>query len=72
MTLESAEKIADLLDQRSIDNEVYPDYSGRGMYGSTTAGVVTRDAGDVTWAMGRLGIVDDRRTDSMALDTIVY
>ena len=72
MKLEHAEKIADLLGQRGIPHEIYKGYSGRGMYGTTTTGIVTRDAGDVTWAMGRLGIVDDRRTDNMALDTIVY
>ena len=72
MKLANAEKIAEFFEQSGIPYEIYEDYSGRGMYGATTAGVVTPNAADVTWAMGRLGIVDDRRTDNMALDTIVY
>jgi len=75
MKLESAEAIVDFLGNEGIEAEVYEDYSGRGMFGSTTAGVVAGVATEITWAMGRAGIDDSRRVDNMGgdcIDCIVY
>jgi len=72
MKLKHAEAIVEELRERGIGAEVYPEYSGRVMYGRTTTGVVTTDPGDVAHAMGSLNIDDSRLTDSMGLDVIVY
>lgn len=45
--------------------EVYVDYSGRGMYGATTTGVVMD-----RWSAQRFG--KKRAHDGMGLDVIVY
>lgn len=72
MKLEHAQQIVDHLNDEGIDATVYEEYSGRFMYGRTTAGVVTRHSDDVCIAIGRLGIPHDPRRDSMGLDQIVY
>ena len=72
MKLENAEAIVEHLNDNGAEADVQSDYSGRGMYGVTTAGVVTRYFADVTHAMGKLGIEDSRRIDNMGLDMIVY
>ena len=40
MTLEDAEAVLDCMDAEGFEGRLYPDYSGRFMYGKTTTGVV--------------------------------
>ena len=68
----NAEAIVDYLEDKGITAEVYQDYSGRGMYGTTTTAVVTKDPFDVARAMGALDIDDSDRRDNMGMDMIVY
>jgi len=72
MKLEDAEQIVDFLDSEGVEATLYEDYSGRAMFGTTTAGVVTSNAGDVAYAMGALSLKLTPRTDSMGLDIISY
>ena len=72
MKLEHAKKIVDALRDEGYEAEVCEDYSGRGMYGEYTTGVVAGVATEVTWFMGKLDIDDCRRVDSMGRDCIVY
>jgi hypothetical protein len=72
MKAENAEAIVEKLNDDGIEAEVYTEYSGRGMFGRTTTGVVTGSVADVAYAMGSLKIEDSRRTDNMGLDMIVY
>lgn len=72
MKRNNAETIADFLESEGVDVTVHYDYSGRGMHGKTTTGVVTKHLVNVVHAMGHLNIDDSRRVDSMGLDTIVY
>lgn len=68
-----------------VDGQVYENYSGRGMYGKETTGVVVSDLGQVMSALysssahigelrdaGELDQVEKFRWDSMGLDIIVY
>lgn len=72
MQLENAQKIVNALLNTGTDAELYEDYSGRGMFGAFTAGVVVKNAGSVEVIMHLLDIHDSCRTDSMGLDVIVY
>ena len=72
MQLRNAERIADALEAEGVDVEIYEDYSGRGMFGSQTAGVVVKDPGSVELIMSQLGIEDSQRRDNMGLSYIVY
>ena len=72
MELKNAKAIVDNLTNLGIDASLYENYSGRGMYGRTTAGVVVSSVGSVETAMKMLDIDDRCRTDSMGLDVIVY
>jgi hypothetical protein len=67
------------------DGQVYEKYSGRGMFGKETTGVVVEDLGKVMSALysasahigelrdeGELDQVEKFRWDSMGLDIIVY
>lgn len=47
------------------------DYSGRGMFGATCLGVVTRTPRQLVKAAATLGL-HGHRTDSMGISTIVY
>jgi hypothetical protein len=38
-----AKAIVDAVEGSGLEISVYPDYSGRGMYGKTTTGIVTSD-----------------------------
>ena len=82
MKRELAQLIAD-----AIDGEVCEDYSGRGMYGRTTCGVVfDGHPGDVCASLINLSgeiedlkkagdldeMVDSLHFDSLGLDTIIY
>lgn len=72
MELKTAEKIVDKLEGQGIEASLYADYSGRGMYGRTTAGVVinsswnTEDAKKVCRRLAKCS------RDSMGLGTIFY
>ena len=44
MDVKVAQKIVGILDNMGVEAEIYEDYSGRGMYGKTTTGIVC-DAG---------------------------
>ena len=72
MQLEHAKAIAKHLSDQGTVARVLPGYSGRGMYGETTAGVVAPRIQDVSWAMGHLGIEDTYRSDSMGLGMVIY
>lgn len=75
---------ADLIAEQSVEVEIRPGYSGRGMYGETTF-AVTGDAGDVqdailyaAYAAGQRdneGIMDDLkrlRRDQLGMGIVVY
>jgi len=75
MKLEKAVKIVESLNAEGIDASVRKDYSGRGMYGKTTAAVSTRYQEDVFQAASDLGMRLGRRSlriDSMGLGCVVY
>jgi len=85
MTKEQAEFVAQLLEDDDCEAEVREEYSGRGMYSRTTAGVVTdADIADILrilWERVRDGYIEDSdfpeapnnlRTDSMGRRTIIY
>lgn len=78
-------KLAQLLESHNYDIRVEEDYSGRGMYGKTTAGIVCEEC-DIFEAIAGImeyGDQEEReyvadeirrgfRTDSMGLSTIYY
>ena len=72
MKLDYAEQIVEYMETEGTKASLYEGYSGRGMYGRETSGVVAESVGDVTYAMGALGIKERIQTDSMGLDVIVY
>lgn len=88
MEIELAETIAEALDNAGIEAKVREEYSGRGMYGNSTAGVVFDGSlGDVLRAVINYAhefCIEDEgwpepkfdcnriRTDSMGLGTIIY
>lgn len=59
-----------ICDELNAD-EVRDDYSGRGMYGKTCYGVVTKNPEAVLMEAGRAGLPVPRQ-DSMGLSTIIY
>ena len=80
-------KLAELLIEQDPTNEaeIYEEYSGRGMYGKSTTGVVANDALALfvnlleAVADGYVSVEDleeiefgELSTDSMGLDLIVY
>lgn len=79
-------KAAEILADYNYELEVYEDYSGRGMYGSTTTGIVGSQS-DLFSAIGEVMMSGDEedieivgtalredtiRTDSMGMQTIFY
>ena len=72
MKLENAQKIVSSLERIGVEASLYENYSGRGMFGTATTGIVVGSAGSVETTMKMLGIEDSCRTDSMGLDVIVY
>lgn len=78
-------KFAELLVEYGNDLELREDYSGRGMYGRSTSGVVG-SMNDLLYAIGEIleygdedeieivreGCRDGVRTDSMGLSMIIY
>ena len=72
MKLENAKKVRTYLVGFGIACEISEGYSGRGMFGKTTAGVTVEDPGSVDLAMKTLEIDDTQRKDNMGFDYIVY
>jgi len=75
MKLVHAKAIVEELETAGIDATICEDYSGRGMYGRTTAAVSTRYSEDVVAAACDLGIPLRRsnlNVDSMGLGKVVY
>ena len=76
MTLENAKAIVEFLENEGVDDvRLHKDYSGRGMYGTTVAGIYGVNPIWIGWAAGRLGLKERDlpfRQDSLGMDTIVY
>lgn len=71
MRLEDAKAIVDFLGENIA--HLYEGYSGRGMGGKETAGVVTDSVFDVGVAVGALNLdIEGVRTDNMGRNLIVY
>ena len=75
MKLAHAKAIVEELETEGIDATVDATYSGRGMYGRTTAAVSTHYSEDVVAAARDLGLPLRRsnlNVDSMGLGKVVY
>jgi len=84
MDIQLAKQLVELLEDRGEDASLREDYSGRGMYGRSTAGVVCDGIGTLLKAVledAHLFVEDgspmyDRissfSTDSMGYSTIIY
>ncbi len=72
MTYKDALRIAQHLTSLGIKAEMMTDYSGRFMYGQTTAGVIVDSPGSVGVAASHLNIDNDFRWDQLGLQSIVY
>ena len=61
MKLATAEKLRDLIDDMNIEDEVRvnEDYSGRGMYGKTTSGIVVNDPMSIIKVMAQYALDAD-------------
>tara|TARA_R100000808_G_C2150545_1_gene159322 strand:- start:2535 stop:2759 length:225 start_codon:yes stop_codon:yes gene_type:complete len=74
MDLKDAKAIVQYLNNEEPEwATLYEDYSGRNMYGATTAAVIIPDIGDAYYAAGALKI--DARSfsrDHMGLKFVVY
>ena len=80
MDKQRATDIVEYLQESGIEATLYEDYSGRGMYGKTTAAVVTDSATDVAFALGALIAAEKEevpdlvqvQTDGMGRQIVVY
>lgn len=79
MTEEQAGYLTEILDHEGVEYELYPDYSGRCMYGSKTHGVVVNNLADVLVAALNCALDHDERPrftsfryDNMGYDMILY
>lgn len=73
MDIEDAKQIVEFLEEEGDEAELREEYSGRGMFGKTTTGIVIDTIGFVYYAMGRLQLeFAHLRTDNMGLRMIVY
>jgi hypothetical protein len=88
MELRTAQTLVDLIENNGEEAELHEDYSGRGMYGDTTSGIVLDDPSQILAAICRIvgegGRIDNDlkemaedlesgfRTDSMGMQTICY
>lgn len=81
--LHAAEYLVEFLESDGYEAEIYKNYSGRGMYGSTCVGIVTNAPGvAIGEAMGEYNrersdfseprIKSPAHTDNMGLSTIYY
>ena len=85
MTRELAEVITKCLEKYDVESEIYENYSGRGMYGKTTTGIV----GEFTLTTVLAAVIhsaellvdengesmyvgEDLSIDNLGLDYIVY
>lgn len=72
MKLEDAEKIVKTAEENDMELELRPDYSGRGMFGKTTAGVVGSKV-EIVEAATLAGLKPrEFKWDNMARDMIAY
>jgi hypothetical protein len=76
-TVEAAQAAVERLEDEGYEASVYPDYSGRFMYGETCVGIVTSPGASLALgaALAAVGVAAEdmpRRTDNMALDMIYY
>lgn len=69
MDIEKAEAIVDKLNDKGIDARLHEGYSGRGMFGATTAGVIVADR---TAAVAVCPDLATCRRDNLGFDTILY
>ncbi len=69
MNIEKAEAIVDKLNDKGIEARLHEGYSGRGMYGATTTGVIVADR---TAAVAICPELATCRWDSLGFDTILY
>lgn len=76
MKLEYAKQIVEVLTEvEGVDASIDENYSGRGMYGRTTAAVSTRYSEDVFATAAAIGLKLRRSNlniDSMGLGKVVY
>jgi hypothetical protein len=83
MKVEIAREIVEAAESEGWESSLREDYSGRGMYGRTTAGVIMPDLLKFAAAVGMavhlsdnperiILAVADASQDSMGLDVIVY
>ena len=80
MKRENAERVVGGLREAMVSEEeayrLLPEYSGRGMWGETTCGVVTPSLLDVGVAVGALGLDADllgvMRVDQLGRQWVVY
>jgi hypothetical protein len=68
----NAEKILAAMEDAGMKCELYEDYSGRGMFGRTTTGIVCDSPEDASWAAGKARVPKPRNLDNMGLRYIVY
>jgi hypothetical protein len=74
MELETVREIHEALKKKGVSSTIAEGYSGRGMYGKTTTGLVINDSEDAFFTiqvMGDFG-VHDARTDNMGKGIIYY
>lgn len=69
MDIEKAEAIVDKLNDKGVEARLYEGYSGRGMYGACTTGVVVPDRAQAIAICPELA---DCRRDNLGFDTILY
>ena len=72
MKLANAILITEWLQQKGRNAKLDKSYSGRGMFGETTAAVIADHTGDVYEAKGALGIEEGFREDTMGYGAVVY
>lgn len=77
MRLKDAERLVQEMEKEGYDVLLYPQYSGRGMYGSTTAGIVADQhvVMHLGWYASYLGIPVEElpmRVDNMGNQMIYY
>lgn len=78
MDHEQAERIVDGMSMHGVDADLREDYSGRGMYGETTPGIIVPEVNDLM-AIGFAAAEEEiayrdlpRHIDSMGLGFIAY
>lgn len=73
MKLETAKKLVEIGEEGGLKCSLRASYSGRGMFGRETAGVVTESIPDLLYLAGLEGVeIDDYSSDNMGLDYIIY